>query len=125
MNIRLNELPVITDAPGMKMQMLGGLGGMAVTYWKTGPMPATPNLLEGLPNDNCPCPHWGYMLKGSMHIKFDTGEEKEVHTGEVFYFKSGHIGWVDQEAAWLEFSPEDELNEVLAHVGKKMQELGM
>jgi hypothetical protein len=124
MNIRLNELPVITDAPGMKMQMLDGLGGMAVTYWETGPMPATPDLFKGLPNDSCPCPHWGYMLKGSMHIKFDSGEEMEVHTGEVFYFESGHTGWIEKEAAWVEFSPENEFKEVMAHVGKKMQELG-
>jgi hypothetical protein len=30
---------------------------------------------------------------------------------------------VDKEAAWIEFSPEEELMKVMAHVGKKMQEL--
>jgi len=59
-----------------------------------------------------------------MHIKFDSGEEKEVHAGEAFYLEPGHIGWVDKEAAWVEFSPEEELMKVMAHVGKKMQELG-
>jgi hypothetical protein len=23
-------------------------------------------LLQGLPNDQCPSPHWGYVLKGSI-----------------------------------------------------------
>jgi len=123
MNIKLDKLPVVTEAPGMKMQMQGGLGGMAVAYWETAAMPASPNLLEGLPNDSCHCPHWGYMLKGSMHLKFDSGEEKKVLAGEVFYFEPGHTGWSDEEVAWLEFSPEKEMNEVMAHVGKKMQEL--
>ena len=124
MNIKLDKLPVITDVPGMKMQMLGGLGGMVVIYWETGPMPATPNLLEGLPNDICPCPHWGYMLKGSSHTKYDSGEEVEIHAGEVFYMKPGHTGWVEKEAAWIEFSPEEEAMKVLAYVEKKMKELG-
>jgi len=124
MKIQLDNIPVITEVPGMKMQMQGGLGGMAVAYWETGPMPATPNLLEGLPNDSCPCPHWGYMLKGSMHIKFDSGGQGEVSAGEVFYMEPGHTGWVDKEAAWIEFSPEEELMKVLTHVGKKMQEFG-
>lgn len=124
MNIQLDNIPVITEVPGMKMQMQGGLGGMAVAYWETGKMPATPNLLEGLPNDSCPCPHWGYMLKGSIHIQFDSGEQEEVSAGQVFYMQSGHTGWVDKEAAWIEFSPEEELMKVLAHVGKKMQEMG-
>ena len=124
MNIKLDKLPVITDVPGMKMQMLGGLGGMVVIYWETGPMPATPNLLEGLPNDSCPCPHWGYMLKGSSHTKYDSGEEVEIHAGEVFYMKPGHTGWVEKEAAWIEFSPEEEAMKVLAYVEKKMKELG-
>jgi hypothetical protein len=125
MNIKLDKLPVVTETPGMKVQMLGGLGGMVVFYWETGPMPATPNLLEGMPNDSCPCPHWGYMLKGSSHTKYDSGEEVEIHAGEVFYMKPGHTGWVDKEAAWIEFSPEDEAMKVMAHVGKKMQELGL
>jgi hypothetical protein len=124
MNIKLDKLPVITEAPGMKMHMQDGLGGMAVTYMETAAMPASPNLFEGLPNNSCNCPHWGFMLKGSLHIKYDSGEEVEVHTGEVFYFKSGHIGWTDKESAWLDFSPENELKEVLAHIGKKMQEFG-
>ena len=49
MNIKLDKLPVLMEAPGMKMSMQDGLGGMAVAYWETGPMPATPNLLEGMP----------------------------------------------------------------------------
>jgi hypothetical protein len=96
---------------------------MAVAYYEMPPMPSTPNLLEGLPNDSCPCPHWGYMLKGSMHLRYDNGEEETVHAGEVFYFPAGHIGWSEEEIAWIEFSPEKELKEVLAHVGRKMQEM--
>jgi len=124
MHYALENLPVIIEAPGTKMQVQHGLGNMAVAYNEFPPMPLTPNLLEGLPNDSCPCPHWGYMLKGSMHIIYDGGEEELVQAGEVFYFPAGHVGWSDEESAWLEFSPEKELNTVMDHIGKKMQGMG-
>lgn len=124
MHYKLENLPVIVEAPGTKMQVQHGLGDMAVAYNEFPPMPPSPNLLEGLPNDSCPCPHWGYMLKGSMHIRYDGGEEEVVRAGEVFYFPAGHVGWSDEEVAWLEFSPEKELNTVMDHIGRKMQGMG-
>ena len=121
MHFKLENLPVIVEAPGTKMQIQHGLGNMAVAYNEFPPMPQSPNLLEGLPNDSCPCPHWGYMLKGSMHISYDDGKEELVQAGEVFYFPAGHTGWSDEEVAWIEFSPEKEMNMVMDHIGKKMQ----
>jgi len=35
---------------------------------------ATP-LLKGLPDDRCQCPHWGYVLKGKMTMRFADREE--------------------------------------------------
>jgi len=118
------NLPVIIDAAGTKMQVQHGLGNMAVGYNEFPAMPKSPNLLEGLPNDSCPCPHWGYMLKGSVHIRYDDGEEEVVRAGEVFYYPPGHVGWSDEETAWIEFSPEKEMNMVMDHIGKKMQGMG-
>jgi hypothetical protein len=124
MHFKPENLPVVIVAPGTKMQIQRGLGNMAVGYNEFPPMPKTPNLLEGLPNDSCPCPHWGYMLKGSIHISYDDGEEELVRAGEVFYYPPGHVGWSDEESAWIEFSPEKEMNMVMDHIGKKMQAMG-
>ena len=123
MHTKLENLPIIIEAPGTKMHMQDGLGGMAVCYNEMPVLSSTPNLLEGLPNDSCHCPHWGYMLKGSMHIRYDSGDEEVINAGEVFYFPAGHIGWTEEEVAWLEFSPEKELKEVMDHIGRKMQEM--
>ncbi len=27
-------------------------------------------LLKGLPDDRCPCPHWGYVTKGKLTYRF-------------------------------------------------------
>jgi len=32
-------------------------------------------MLKGLPNDQCHCPHWGYVLKGRVTFTVDGQEE--------------------------------------------------
>ena len=36
---------------------------------------ATP-LLDGLPNNHCQCPHWGTVVKGSIHVTYEDGTEE-------------------------------------------------
>ncbi|MCX6253922.1 MAG: hypothetical protein NTV31_05525 [Bacteroidia bacterium] len=118
MHILKEKLPVAMEAPGTKMRLQMGLGGMAVAYNEMPPMDSAP-MLKGLPNDSCPCPHWGYMLKGSMNLRYDDGTEETVKAGEVFYLPAGHNASSDKKIAWIEFSPEKELKEVFDHLGKK------
>jgi hypothetical protein len=118
MHSKLEKLPVAMDAPGLKLHMQPGWGGMTVTYWVTKGVDSRP-MLKGLPNDSCPCPHWGYLLKGSLTIKYDDGSEETVKAGDIFYFPPGHNGISGEEVEWLEFNPEKELNKVLDHMAKK------
>ena len=50
---------------------------------------ATP-IMQGLPNDNCSCPHWGYVLKGRLTFSFADHDEV-VEAGDAFYLPPGHI----------------------------------
>ena len=50
---------------------------------------ATP-LMKGLPGDRCPCPHWGYVLKGRLTFRFADHDEV-VEAGDAFYLPPGHI----------------------------------
>lgn len=118
MHSQLEKLPVTLEAPGTKMHTQTGLGGMAVAYNVFPPMDSAP-MLKGLPNDSCPSPHWGYMLKGSMNITYDDGTTETIKAGEVFYIPAGHNGKLDEDSAWLEFSPEKELQQVMSHLAKK------
>ena len=52
-------------------------------------MDQTP-LLKGLPDDRCQCPHWGYVVTGSLTYRFADHEET-VHAGEAFYLPPGHV----------------------------------
>ena len=119
----IGNLPIKMQAGDVIARTLGGWGGMAVGHAE---LPAgadfTP-LLEGLPDDKCACPHWGYVLKGSIHWRYTDGTEEVVKAGEVFYAPSGHTGWVEEATAFLDFSPEKELAEVQNHIEKKLSEM--
>ncbi len=77
-------------------------------------------LFKGLPNDMCQCPHWGYVLSGSIRLRFADGTEETSSAGEAFYWPGGHTGWTDQGVAFLEFSPTEQIAPVLAHLAAQL-----
>jgi hypothetical protein len=88
------------------------LDGQAVNFVRfREDIDATP-MLKGLPNDECPCPHWGYVLKG--RLRFRVGDHEEVfEAGDAFYLPPGHIPiGNDPDSEYLQFSPSDQLDEV-------------
>lgn len=69
-------------------------------------------LLEGLPGGACPCPHWGYVFKGSFVVRYADHEET-VRTGDAFYMAPGHVPVFLEDTEMFELSPADELRAVL------------
>jgi len=65
-------------------------------------------LLRGLPDDLCPCPHWGYVISGRIVFTFPTGEE--VHeTGDAFYAPGGDTPVMDAGTEYVQFSPTEQM----------------
>ena len=81
---------------------------------------ATP-LLEGLPNNLCQCPHWGMVVKGSIHVTYANGSEETVNAGEVYYWPPGHTVRVDEDYEAIEFSPSDQMGELMDHLEAKLK----
>ena len=68
-------------------------------------------LLKGLPDDRCPCPHWGYVVKGKLTYR--VGDHEEVfEAGDAFYLPPGHIPLADAGSELVQFSPSEELHAV-------------
>ncbi len=67
-------------------------------------------LLKGLPGDQCHCPHWGYVFKGTFGFRFADREER-YEAGDAFYAPPGHIPFNDAGTEILMFSPADALKE--------------
>ena len=77
-------------------------------------------LMKGLPNDRCECPHWGYVLEGSITVRYPDGTEETTRAGELYYWPGGHHGWTDEGVVFVEFSPEDQIRPVLEHFAKQL-----
>jgi hypothetical protein len=68
-------------------------------------------MLKGLPGDRCPCPHWGYVLKGRLTYRFEDHEEV-FEAGDAFYLPPGHIPLADAGSEIVQFSPSEQLKAV-------------
>jgi len=122
MNIKKENIPLTMQAPGTIMRGLAGYGGMTVAFNELPEGTDFTPMFQGLKNNSCHCPHWGYLLEGELLIKYDDGTEEIITTGDVFYLQPGHTAIVQTDTKFIDFSPEKELKEVLDHVSKKMAE---
>jgi len=78
-------------------------------------------MLNGLPDDQCQCPHWGYVIKG--RFTYRSGDREEVfEAGDAFYLPPGHVGIGNEPGSQLvQFSPSEELKKTEAVIMKNMQ----
>jgi hypothetical protein len=63
-------------------------------------------LYEGLPDDRCQCPHWGYVFEGRMHVRYADHEEV-FEAGDAYYVSPGHTPFMEAGTEILVFSPKD------------------
>jgi hypothetical protein len=80
---------------------------------------ATP-LLKGLPDDRCQCAHWGYVLEGSMTMRF--ADHEEVFTaGDAWYAPPGHVPVRHEPGTEIvQFSLADDLRATEAAMARNM-----
>jgi hypothetical protein len=69
-------------------------------------------LLKGLPDDTCQCPHYGYVLKGRMRVRYADHEEV-VAAGDAYYMEPGHSPVMEAGTEIVEFSPRDEYRKTM------------
>lgn len=79
-------------------------------------------MLRGLPDDRCPCPHWGVLTEGSMTVRYADHEEV-VGAGDVFYMPPGHVPTYEPGTRLIQFSPSDELVAVDEAIQRNMSSL--
>ena len=77
-------------------------------------------LFKGLPDDRCQCAHWGYIVRGSIHVRYGDGTEDLNSEGDLYYWPGGHTAWTDEGVVFVELSPAEDLRPVLAHVGARL-----
>jgi hypothetical protein len=124
-----NEVPGVShvnldDFPkGKVLPMYDGWGGLAVDVNNAPKGTNFTPLLEGLENDHCQVPHWGYVVKGAVQIVYEDGSKETFKEGEAFYMKPGHTALVLEDLKLVSFSPEDGMHELNEHLEKKVAEM--
>ena len=114
------------DLPAVRPQLDGFLHGMDMGEMQGAflTVPAGTDfclLLQGLENDHCQCPHWGYLIEGRIVVSYESGEEEVVDAGEFYYWPPGHTVRMEADTKQVEFSPKTEMNEVLDHIVTKLR----
>jgi hypothetical protein len=70
-----NELPTRLEAGGVCFQGQDW-GDINVSRVRLPAGADAAPLLEGLPDNLCQCPHWGTVVKGSIHVTYADGTEE-------------------------------------------------
>ena len=119
MNENRSDLPTRLEAGGVCIQAQdwGDLNVARIRFPKGAD--AAP-LLKGMPGDLCPCPHWGTVLRGSIHVRYADGHEETVRAGEVYYWPPHHTVRVDEDYEAIEFSPSQAMGSVIEHLKTKL-----
>jgi hypothetical protein len=80
-------------------------------------------LFRGLPDDQCQCPHMGYVVKGKVAFRSTAGEEV-FEAGDAYYAGPGHTPVLYAGTEVIEFSPTEELTRTIEVVTGNMARLG-
>lgn len=104
MNRAPDDLPVEIQQ-GELVTRYAEWGDMAVRFARVPAGTDMSPVLEGLPGDRCPSPHWGLVLEGAVHVLNADGTSETTRAGEVYYWPAGHTARMDERTAFLEIGP--------------------
>jgi hypothetical protein len=79
-------------------------------------------IVRGLANDMCQCPHWGYVFSGTLTFRDADGQET-FGPGEAFYVGPGHIPVFGAGLEYVQFSPTEQQHIVSEHIVNRLQQL--
>ncbi len=77
-------------------------------------------LLQGLTDDLCQSPHWGYLMEGEIIVTYKDGTHESVAAGDMFFWPPGHTVRVEKDAEVVLFSPQHEHGQVIDHMLGKL-----
>jgi hypothetical protein len=108
------DVPVAIQDDNVELRM-SEVGDMTVSFIQLKAGADLSPALVGLPDDLCPCPHWGYMLKGRLKMRTKDGD-KFYEAGQAFYWAPGHAPVAETDVEYVDFSPSEEFAKVISHI---------
>lgn len=118
MNDALDDLPVELDA-GELITRYVEWGEMALRFARLPGGTDMGPVLQGLPGDRCPSPHWGVVLEGAITIAHADGSQETTRAGEAYHWPAGHTAWTEEPTVFLEVGPVTEMRQFGEHAKAK------
>jgi hypothetical protein len=122
MRVAKNDVEVRMEIPGAVIRQRTGFGNVkgfdmiSGEYFTLSAGVDTTPLFQGLEGDLCQCPHWGFVLRGTITTTDADGEQETVEANDLFYWPAGHNVRVDEDAEIVMFSPQREHTLVIDHM---------
>lgn len=109
------DVPVVIEGDGVELRLREIGGGMSASFIR---LPAGTDMgpaCKGLPDDRCQCPHWGYILSGSLLMRTADGDSV-YEAGQAVYWAPGHVPVALEDTEYVDFSPTAEFTAVIDHI---------
>ena len=125
MHVNRDDIPAKIDVPGAKARQATGFGDTTAgtlggEYFTLGAGTDIAPLLQGLEDDACQAPHWGYMLSGAVVVTYTDGTSEQCSAQDLFHWPPGHSVRVVDDAEVVLFSPQDSHGHVMDHMLARM-----
>jgi hypothetical protein len=127
MRVAKDKVDVRLEIPGAVIRQRTGFGDVTgfdrisgECFTLSAGIDTTP-LFQGLDDDLCQCPHWGFVVSGQLTTTDAEGMQETVRADDLFYWPPGHNVKVDSDAEIVMFSPEREHSHVIEHMIEKVK----
>ena len=125
MRIAKENVDIKMELPGVIIRQrtdfgdVSGYGKISAEYFSLAAGVDTTPLFQGLEENLCQCPHWGFVLHGQLTTTDSTGKQETVNANDLFYWPPGHNVRVDSDVEIVMFSPQREHSHVINHMIEK------
>lgn len=120
MHTTTRELPIKMNAMGATVRHLPAYGvadgSLAAEHLVLAAGVDIAPLLQGLEDDSCQAPHWGYVVRGSVVVTYADDSAETCAAGDFFHWPAGHSVRVEDDAELVMFSPDDAHAAVMDHM---------
>ncbi len=122
MRITKNDIPTKINVPGALARQhtefgdATGYSMLGAESFSLGAGTDIAPLLQGLHDDACHSPHWGFIQSGKVVITYTDGTTETCVGDDVFYWPPGHSVRVIDDAEVILFSPQAEHTAVMDHM---------
>ena len=128
----MNPMPKVSKSTASETLAMEGFeghyekleGGYTVGFESYSEESDPAELFNGLPDDRCQSPHWGYVLSGKVAFRY--ADREETYTGgDAYYAPPGHTPLFFAGTEVVEFSPSEAFDETIGVVTENLRAAGV